>query len=202
MDLSLFLSTFGLLFLAELGDKTQLAVIAQTCRYRRPHAVFWGASMALAVVTALGVLAGQVVGRFVPLIWVQRLAALGFVAMGLLLGWQAWRPGSRPREEGCSAGEPSPAPTDPTRRAFGATFGLLFLAEMGDKTQLAVFTQASHAVSPWAVLGGATVALVGVTALGVICGQGLLCIIPERWLRRLAAVAFVLMGVLIGLGVL
>ena len=60
------LSAFGLVFVAELGDKTQLAVLTQTCKYRRPWAVFLGASIALTAVTALGAVAGQVLGQFVP----------------------------------------------------------------------------------------------------------------------------------------
>ncbi len=47
MDWNLLLSSFGLVFLAELGDKTQLAVVAQTCKYRQPWAVFMGSSLAL-----------------------------------------------------------------------------------------------------------------------------------------------------------
>ena len=50
MDWSALAAAFGLVFVAELGDKTQLAVITQTCKYRRPWAVFWGASLALPVV--------------------------------------------------------------------------------------------------------------------------------------------------------
>jgi putative Ca2+/H+ antiporter (TMEM165/GDT1 family) len=69
---------------------------------------------------------------------------------------------------------------------------------MGDKTQLAVFAQASQAKAPWAVFGGAILALAGVTALAVVGGQGLVRIVPERWLHWLAALAFVGMGIWIG----
>ncbi len=54
MNWNLLLSTFGLVFLAELGDKTQLMVVTQVCKYRRPWPVFAGASLALVAVTALG----------------------------------------------------------------------------------------------------------------------------------------------------
>ena len=59
MDWHVLLSTFGLIFVAELGDKTQLAVVTQVCRHSRPWAVFLGASLALAAVTALGAIGGQ-----------------------------------------------------------------------------------------------------------------------------------------------
>lgn len=85
MDWKVLLSTFGLLFLAELGDKTQLAVIAQTCKHGHPWAVFLGATLALAVVTALGVLGGQALTYVIPAPILRRLAALAFVAIGLLV---------------------------------------------------------------------------------------------------------------------
>ena len=54
MNWSSLLSTFGLIFIAELGDKTQLAVVTQTCKFRSPWAVFAGGSLALTAVTAVG----------------------------------------------------------------------------------------------------------------------------------------------------
>ncbi|MGB9723443.1 MAG: TMEM165/GDT1 family protein [Chloroflexia bacterium] len=199
MDWDVLLSTFGLLFLAELGDKTQLAVIAQVCRYGRPWAVFLGASLALTGVTALGAVAGQLVGGLVSGEWVRYLAAGGFLAMGVFLLWEM-RAGWRAEDEACPAGD-APADT-PIWRIFGSTFILLALAEMGDKTQLAVFVRASETQKPWAVFGGAVLAMVGLTALGVAGGQGLVRLLPERYLRWLSALAFAVMGVLIGVGVL
>jgi putative Ca2+/H+ antiporter (TMEM165/GDT1 family) len=201
MDWRALLSTFGVLFLAELGDKTQLAVIAQTCRYRRPWVVFLGASAALAVVTGVGVLAGQLAGWLIPERVVRWLAAAGFLVMGAWLAWETWR--STRREQGAVCGPEDESATDCSNwRVFGATFGLLALAEMGDKTQLAVLARASAAQGPWAVFAGAVLALAGVTALGVAGGEGLVRLLPERSLHWLAAGTFVVMGALIGVGVL
>ncbi|MDW8068164.1 MAG: TMEM165/GDT1 family protein [Anaerolineae bacterium] len=80
-----FLSTFGLLLLAEMGDKTQLAAIAQVCKFQQPWAVFLGATLALALVTGLGVLLGQLLATLVPGIILRRLAATAFVVMGILM---------------------------------------------------------------------------------------------------------------------
>lgn len=201
MDWNVFLSTFGLIFLAELGDKTQLAVIAQVCRYSRPWAVFLGASLAIAGVTALGVVAGQLVGWLVSGEWIQYVAAGGFLAMGFYLLWEALRDGRRKEDEACPP-EAAPAGRSPTWRIIGSTFILLALAEMGDKTQLAVFVRASETQKPWAVFGGAVLAMASLTALGAVGGQGLARLLPERYLRWLSALAFIVMGMLIGVGVL
>jgi putative Ca2+/H+ antiporter (TMEM165/GDT1 family) len=199
------LSTFGLVFVAELGDKTQLAVLTQTCKYRQPWPIFLGASLALTAVSALGVVGGQLLGQFIPLSLVRGGAALAFLVMGLLLGREALStPASEeaadPTCEHTAASEKAPCTWD--WRAFGATFGLLFLAEMGDKTQLAVFSLAGQASTPWPILTGGALALTAVTALGVVGGQGLCALLPERALRVLSAVLFLVMGALIGLGVL
>ena len=201
MDWKALFSTLGVLFLAELGDKTQLAVIAQTCRYRRPWAVFLGASAALVLVTGLGVVAGQLAGWLIPGQWIRWIAAAGFLVMGVWLAWETWRSGRNHGGEACGPGDKAAADCSDWR-VFGATFALLALAELGDKTQLAVFARASAAPGPWAVFLGATLALLAVTAIGVVGGEGLVRLVPERWLHWAAAVAFVVMGVLIGAGIL
>ena len=88
-------------------------------------------------------------------------------------------------------------------RAFSSTLVLLFLAELGDKTQLTIIGLASK--QSGRLLGtfaGGTLALTAVTALGVLGGQQLIRLIPEPILLKLSAVAFAVMGVLMVLGVL
>ena len=83
--LKILLSTFALLFVAELGDKTQLAVISMTAKHKAPFWVFAGAALALTAVTALGVLGGELLTRFVPEMVLRKVAAIMFVVMGLLM---------------------------------------------------------------------------------------------------------------------
>ena len=85
MDLRVLLTTFGMIFLAEMGDKTQLAAMTMAADTKKPWAVFLGASLALTTVSALGVVVGSVVGDYVPLEWVKRVAALAFIAIGVLM---------------------------------------------------------------------------------------------------------------------
>jgi putative Ca2+/H+ antiporter (TMEM165/GDT1 family) len=199
--------TFGLIFVAEMGDKTQLAVVTQTCKYRRPWAVFVGATTALVAVTALGVVGGQVLGRFVPESVLRTLAALAFVVMGLFIAREASRVrADRSQVAACdyAGGEQFDCALDTgwDWRAFGSTLGLLFVAELGDKTQLAVMSLARKQGAPWSVFLGGAVALTAVTAVGVIGGQGLSRLIPERLLLWISAGLFITMGVLMGFAVL
>ena len=85
MDFRVLLTTFGIIFLAEMGDKTQLAAMTMAADTKKPWAVFIGSSLALVAVSALGVIVGSVIGQYVPLEWVKRVAAIAFIAIGILM---------------------------------------------------------------------------------------------------------------------
>jgi putative Ca2+/H+ antiporter (TMEM165/GDT1 family) len=85
MDWRVFFTTVGVIFLAEIGDKTQLAAMTLTAQTRRPWAVLVGASLALICVSALGVAVGGLLGNYLPLEWIKRAAALAFIVMGVQL---------------------------------------------------------------------------------------------------------------------
>ena len=85
MDFRVLLTTFGIIFLAEMGDKTQLAAMTMSAQTKRPWAVFIGSSLALTAVSALGVVVGSVIGEYVPLEWVKRGAAVAFIIIGILM---------------------------------------------------------------------------------------------------------------------
>ncbi len=85
MDPRLFLTAFGLLFLAELGDKTQLTVFTLVARHKQPIPIFLGAALALVLVTGIGALVGQGVAQVVPETVLHRGAAGLFVLMGVLI---------------------------------------------------------------------------------------------------------------------
>ena len=83
MDWKTVIQTFGAIFLAELGDKTQLATFAMSAAGASRTAVFVGAAGALVTTSAMGVLLGEAVGRVIPAAWIQRGAGLLFIAIGL-----------------------------------------------------------------------------------------------------------------------
>jgi putative Ca2+/H+ antiporter (TMEM165/GDT1 family) len=206
MDWGVFFSVFGLVFVAELGDKTQLAVVTQTCKYRRPWGVFVGASAALAVVTALGALGGRALGSLLPETVVRVGAALVFLAMGGAVAREAARAERDPWCE-MTCDQPRDEQTAGPMaslwwswEAFTSTFGLLLLAELGDKTQLTVLGFASEHRNVWAVLGGGALALTAVTALGIIGGRVLCELVSRRVLLWVSAVAFIAIGAFMALG--
>ena len=85
MDWRLFLTTFGVIFLAEMGDKTQLAAMTMAAETKRPWAVLIAASLALTCVSAIGVAVGGLVGQYLPLEWIKRVSAIAFIVIGVLI---------------------------------------------------------------------------------------------------------------------
>jgi putative Ca2+/H+ antiporter (TMEM165/GDT1 family) len=85
MDWKIFATAFITLFLAELGDKTQLAVITMTSSTESKISVFLGASLALVAVTLIGVVFGGVLSQYIPTEWLQRIVATAFIVIGALM---------------------------------------------------------------------------------------------------------------------
>jgi putative Ca2+/H+ antiporter (TMEM165/GDT1 family) len=80
-------------------------------------------------------------------------------------------------------------------KIFLTTFGTIFLAELGDKTQLAAILMTSKTKLPWSVFTGALLAFCIVTLIGVLLGEGLIAIIPENILKKVASLAFIAIGI-------
>ena len=85
MDFKVLFGTFALIFLAEMGDKTQLAIFGSTVASRRPFEVFLGATVALVAVTALAVLVGRFAGHLIPVKALRAIGGVVFIAIGVYL---------------------------------------------------------------------------------------------------------------------
>jgi putative Ca2+/H+ antiporter (TMEM165/GDT1 family) len=83
MDWKLFLSTFAAIFVAEIGDKTQLATLSLAAGGSSRWVVFAGSALALVAASAIAVLAGEALTRAIPAIWLKRAAGALFVALGV-----------------------------------------------------------------------------------------------------------------------
>ena len=85
MEWRVLLTTFGVIFLAEMGDKTQLAAMTMAAQTKQPWAVFIAASLALTAVSAIGIVVGSILGNYLPLIWIKRVSAIAFIVIGVLI---------------------------------------------------------------------------------------------------------------------
>lgn len=183
MIYALFLS-FAVIFVAELGDKSQLMAMTFATRYR-----FWtviGAiTAATAVVHLVSVGLGSLVGLALPTRPINVIAGIAFVGFGL---WTL-------RGDTLSADEE--ARVDRSRApAFFAVAGAFFLAELGDKTMLATVTLATK--EGWfGVWVGSTLGMVAADALAIAIGALLGRHLPERVIKIGAAVLFFVFGALL-----
>ncbi|MBA3804217.1 MAG: TMEM165/GDT1 family protein [Acidobacteria bacterium] len=84
---SAFWTTFGLLVVAEIGDKTQLAAITLAAETRSPVSVFLGAALALTLVSLVGIALGALLGQYLPTALLHKAAALAFIVIGVLMLW-------------------------------------------------------------------------------------------------------------------
>lgn len=183
-------TAFGLTFIAELGDKTQLAVLTLSARFGF-WPVFAGAAAAFVILNAVAVTLGAVIARVVPELVIRYVSAGIFILFGVL----ALRPEADGEEEEAEA----PAGK---RNALLTTFLVVLLMELGDKTQLSLVAMTSRFDSPVAIFIGGTLALVAASALGAIVGKGLAGILPMKWIRFSSGIVFIVFGVLIASGVL
>lgn len=176
-------TAFGLIALAELGDKTQLVCMTLAARHP-PAPVLIGAVLAFAVLNLLAVLFGASIAAWVPE-WVT--AALVAVLFAVF-GWRAWREADA---ETVKVEEKS------GRSVLLSAFALIFLAELGDKTQLAVAGLASTQAALPVWIGG-TLGLAATSALGVLAGRTVLQRLPIHLLHRASGALFLLLAVIAG----
>lgn len=191
MNVLVALTVFAAIFPAELPDKTFVATLVLSTRF--PAFPVWcGAAAAFVVQTAVAVAAGGAVS-LLPARPVHAFTALLFLvgAVAVLMSKESQDEEAREVEE-----ELGDVPSRPSwRRAAFTTFGVLFIAEWGDLTQLltAAFAAKYHDVV--AVSVGALAALWAVAALGAVGGRALLRVVPVTWVRRVAAAVFAAMAV-------
>ena len=90
MNSTVFFSTFGIIFLAELGDKTQLVTTSLAAQHESPFAVFTGSTLALWTVSLIGIFIGRQLTRHVPLSYIHRAAGCLFLLFGAALLYQTF----------------------------------------------------------------------------------------------------------------
>ena len=89
MDWKLFLMTFGAIFLAEMGDKTQIATLTFAAGGNARWTVFAASALALVATSAIAVLGGEVIARYVSPLWLHRTAGAVFIVLGVIYLWKA-----------------------------------------------------------------------------------------------------------------
>jgi putative Ca2+/H+ antiporter (TMEM165/GDT1 family) len=173
------LTSILLVAVAEIGDKTQLLSFLLAARLRRPWPIIAGILVATVLNHALAGAVGSLLAGWVPPTTLSWIVGLSFIAFGLwALHPDALGDSPRLRESG----------------AFVTAFVSFFLAEMGDKTQLATVALAARFDALTAVVIGTTIGMMLANVPAVWAGQKLADRIPTKAVRLLAATLFILFG--------
>ncbi len=178
---SLLVST-GVVALAEIGDKTQLLAFILAARFKKPLPIILGILAATVINHGLaGALGAWITSEVSPevLRWVLGTSFIGMAIWTMI-------PDKIEEEE-----------TQVAMRfgVFGATFITFFLAEMGDKTQIATVAMAAHYTAPLMVVIGTTLGMLIADVPAVFAGDKLANKIPMKWVHSLAATVFAALGI-------
>jgi putative Ca2+/H+ antiporter (TMEM165/GDT1 family) len=178
-----FLVSTGIIALAEIGDKTQLLSLLLAARYRRPWPIIWGILIATVVNHAFAGAAGAALTQLVGARLLAWLLGFSFLAMAV---WIL-----------------IPDKIDETQEqkqrfgVFGTTIIAFFLAEMGDKTQIATVALAAKYAAFGAVVAGTTLGMMLANVPVVLLGNRLANRIPLRMTRAIASAIFAILGIMV-----
>ncbi|WP_292465379.1 TMEM165/GDT1 family protein [Methanolobus sp.] len=170
---------FLLVGLAELGDKTQLAVLVLSTKTRRYKSLLAGVMLAFILTDGIAILFGNYIAQRVPLDYVRIGAGLMFILFGLMTLLQR----DKDEEEGSYE----------LKSPFMSGFWLILIAEMGDKTQLAAALFATQ-YNPLLVFVGVIMALFILSVLTVYLGKIIMEKIDKKIISTIAGIMFILIG--------
>jgi len=185
--LEAFAVSTGVVALGEMGDKTQLLALLLAARYRKPLPIIAG----IFVATLLNHAAASALGAWLSTAldpqWMRWILGASFIAVAL------WMLVPDSMDE---------ASTDSRGRwgVFGVTVVAFFIAEMGDKTQIATVMLAARYQELVAVTAGTTLGMMLANVPAVLLGERAVKLVPIAWVHRTAAVVFAVLGVLMLLG--
>jgi Ca2+/H+ antiporter, TMEM165/GDT1 family len=189
VNLGLLAAVFGVVFLAELPDKTMIATLLMASR-GRAAAVWVGASLAFLIQMGIAVIAGHFL-NLLPHLAIEIVVTVMFIGGAIYLLFV-------PEKEAIEEGEEEAAGERPGKTALATTvaaFGVIMVAEFGDLTQLLAATFVARTKEPWSVFIGSSLALISVAAIGAFGGQLLLGVLPLARIRQLGGVLLLIFGI-------
>ncbi|MCD7761147.1 MAG: TMEM165/GDT1 family protein [Clostridiales bacterium] len=180
--MALFIQILFTMFIAEMGDKTQLLMIAMTSRYKLRDIII-GSALSILTLNAMAVVLGSLISQLIPTWLIKLIAGLAF----FYFAWSTLRGESEEEEAGSEKTSGHP---------ILSVFGTFFLAELGDKTQLTAITFAANggldqALTVWLAC---SIGLFAADLVGMLVGHLLKSKMPEGFLDKLAFVIFAVFG--------
>ncbi|MCS4538876.1 MAG: TMEM165/GDT1 family protein [Thaumarchaeota archaeon] len=181
-------ATFVAVLLAEIGDKTQIMTLALAAKNRAILPVFVGSVLGEVSANSIGVAIGTFLGIAIPVNIVSLIAGAVFIIFGIL--------NIVKKEE-----EHGEVPKAKTKSILLSAFYLIFLAEMGDKTQILTLGLSAQYQNPITVLIGLSLAFMTISSVGALLGERASKILPMKWIKIASGVLFIIFGILFIVGI-
>ncbi len=187
MPLQVLLSSIGLVFLTELGDKTMITAMCLSAQYRRPWIVLLATMIALTTSTLIAVIIGVILSAAIPVDLIIYISGVLFLGLGIYT--LARRNNESPDE--CD-----------TPGTFLSMVSLILFSELGDKSQIAILALAVQSVFPTMVFTGAVIGFLLLNIISVFAGIRISDRISLKTIRLVAGFVFILFGVLVIFGII
>ncbi|MFX0104281.1 MAG: TMEM165/GDT1 family protein [Candidatus Hodarchaeota archaeon] len=210
MDIATLLITYGILFIGELGDKTQLIVFNLALEYKKFYKVGIGVTIGFALLVSIGVFFGTVITQFIPLFVISIVSGIVFIIIGILEArnlkklYLEKKQGEINTLENKSYDSKLEDSKDFSKKfqnlkknPYLAGFIFIFLMELGDKTQILTISLASIYSFPIEVWLGAFLALISVAWIGILFGAFIARKISKFYLKLISTSIFIFVGILI-----
>ncbi|MFA6889033.1 MAG: TMEM165/GDT1 family protein [Candidatus Woesearchaeota archaeon] len=173
-----FVIPFIAIFLAELGDKTQLAVLTLATKHKEHFSLFWGAMLGFLLVDGLAIVFGDIITLYIPMTYVKIGVGILFIVFGIVALFS-------------KDGEMIKIKQGAT---FKTAFIVIFIAELGDKTQITAGLFATQ-YNPYIVFLAVMCALGLLTALAIFIGNRLKNKINQKYMTAISGILFIIIGV-------
>jgi len=175
------ITTFAIIFLSELADKTQLVIFSLGIKYRKPVQVFSGALLAHGIMDGTAIIAGSLVASFFEITFLKLGIAALFIAIGIYMIF---------KEEESKKVPPL------IKNVFLTAFALIFLSEFGDKSQIAAGLLSAKYNMPLIVFAGTMLALAFAIGINLLIGKKVAKFVGHEKAEKIAAGLFILYGII------
>jgi len=211
MDLATLFSTFGILFLGELGDKTQLIIFDLSLKYEKSWMVGIGATLGFAVIVTIGVILGGIITDVIPVFIISLVGGIIFIVLGIFEARgirELWieRKNSLKQinaikhnsfNQEIKRSKWFSKLSKLTDNAVLSSFLFIFLMELGDKTQILTISLASVNPSLFEIWLGSILALSFLAWLGVFLGALIVKKIPKLYIKLFSSTLFIFIGIIL-----
>ncbi len=192
-NFEIFFISFGIIFLAELGDKTQITVITLAAKEKSPFKIGLATSIGISLVVIIGIIIGYFLNIFIPDFFIKIIGISIFLAFGVISLIKI-------KLENDESEEKSEEKVDNSKIKIANVFIFallsIFIMEFGDKTQLMTISLTANYILPLEVGLGACLALSSLCFMGAYLGDFISKKIPKKWIDFIGSIVFIVIGII------